>query len=774
MRETSADVSSLFTRIQENYFLGGANGKHGQEEYMTCSCRYDPVEDSPHRHITLSLVPNSQLTLTRHAVNIPIASTESFLSNAAETVLLESIVKTRDIFLTEKKGHGMRTRQPLTRGQFVIEYVGEVIPTTLFIKRTQDYHDQGKKHFYFMSLKSDEFIDAQKKGNYSRFINHSCVPNCILHKWLVGTKLRIGIFTIKDVPAGTELTFDYKFERYGTKAQPCYCGEEVCKGFIGGTKQSKMIDGLSDQPRLANVDEDDDDDDETVRKSDRALESQEDIVRLIRYLMRMSQNNASKAMKWLRRLEATQSTSQTLTRLFIYYRGLLALKITLSNSLKSEPGLAIQVMKILKAFNFTQKNSVEAVKLDEMVNKVAETAEDQEVMRLALDLSHTWATLETSVKIEKKRIVPPAETAGGVKRAADDVDNDLPSKLSKFGNNKLGRQDKWKNDRKDSKDYDRYSKDYDRRERDRERDRDRDRDRDYKRNYDRKDNNGTRTPRDDDSRSKNSSNDYINDSPHSRPGSQPRPSSLHNNLTSPTTSTHHSTEQEVTDGWSNNNRYAQPPSIPPAYDMGPYGSPLVLPPLPPSLTTFNSAYPIIQPASSWTPSSIHTPWDMRGGSSIATPRIPWMDGGGGLTPALSGVNPDWVPEEVVEEAKEEDVINADAMDVADDSKPAVLDKAAEKALREEVSKVVTKALSKHKGEMTVDQFKHLAKKLTYGAIEKESKKGGPPMKMTEEMKSKIKKFVLSYYERKTKEGGIAISSKGKSSTTTSTTTPAAQ
>ena len=27
--------------------------------------------------------------------------------------------------------------------------------------------------------------------------------------------LRIGFFTVKDVPANTELTFDYKFQRYG-------------------------------------------------------------------------------------------------------------------------------------------------------------------------------------------------------------------------------------------------------------------------------------------------------------------------------------------------------------------------------------------------------------------------------------------------------------------------------------------------------------------------------------------------------------------------------
>ena len=50
-----------------------------------------------------------------------------------------------------------------------------------------------------------------------RFINHSCSPNCETQKWIVRGELAIGLFTLKAVPAGTELTFDYNFERYGDK-----------------------------------------------------------------------------------------------------------------------------------------------------------------------------------------------------------------------------------------------------------------------------------------------------------------------------------------------------------------------------------------------------------------------------------------------------------------------------------------------------------------------------------------------------------------------------
>jgi SET domain-containing protein len=121
-------------------------------------------------------------------------------------------------------------------GTFVIEYLGEVISYPAFTKRTRVYSEEGQKHFYFMSLKQDEVsadgmvviknqralpiemkqvIDATRKGGLARFINHSCAPNCTLQKWVVGEHLRMGIFTRKPVAAGQELTFDYKFERYG-------------------------------------------------------------------------------------------------------------------------------------------------------------------------------------------------------------------------------------------------------------------------------------------------------------------------------------------------------------------------------------------------------------------------------------------------------------------------------------------------------------------------------------------------------------------------------
>ncbi len=57
-------------------------------------------------------------------------------------------------------------------------------------------------------------IDATLKGGMARFINHSCEPNCATEKWIVEGELRVGIFAIQRIPAGTEITYHYRLDWY--------------------------------------------------------------------------------------------------------------------------------------------------------------------------------------------------------------------------------------------------------------------------------------------------------------------------------------------------------------------------------------------------------------------------------------------------------------------------------------------------------------------------------------------------------------------------------
>jgi len=63
-----------------------------------------------------------------------------------------------------------------------MEYVGEVLDYRAFKSRTRRYARENCEHHYFMALSADEVIDAAKKGNVSRFINHCCDPNAETQK----------------------------------------------------------------------------------------------------------------------------------------------------------------------------------------------------------------------------------------------------------------------------------------------------------------------------------------------------------------------------------------------------------------------------------------------------------------------------------------------------------------------------------------------------------------------------------------------------------------
>ena len=84
-----------------------------------------------------------------------------------------------------------------------------------------------------MVVSGDEVIDAGRRGGLGRHINHSCEPNCAAEKWKVEGETCVGIFALRDIPAGTELSFDYKVELVGMEAQACHCGAEACRGLIG-------------------------------------------------------------------------------------------------------------------------------------------------------------------------------------------------------------------------------------------------------------------------------------------------------------------------------------------------------------------------------------------------------------------------------------------------------------------------------------------------------------------------------------------------------------
>lgn len=179
------------------------------------------------------------------------------------------------IFKTsDGRGWGVKTMRLILEGQFLCEYIGEIINAEEAERRGAVYDAEGRTYLFDLDFDSPNeesmyTIDAAVHGNVSHFINHSCDPNCgvwaVYMNCLDPNLPSIALFALRRIEAGEELTFDYlnqgtddsriktivgsspenlgedqnensllvspKTKRHRDKMQ-CKCGAENCRKFL--------------------------------------------------------------------------------------------------------------------------------------------------------------------------------------------------------------------------------------------------------------------------------------------------------------------------------------------------------------------------------------------------------------------------------------------------------------------------------------------------------------------------------------------------------------
>ena len=75
-------------------------------------------------------------------------------------------------------GWGLFALEDIPENTMVIEYVGEVIRMPLCDHREEKNEEMGIESSYMFRIDREFVVDATRHGNYARFINHSCAPNC--------------------------------------------------------------------------------------------------------------------------------------------------------------------------------------------------------------------------------------------------------------------------------------------------------------------------------------------------------------------------------------------------------------------------------------------------------------------------------------------------------------------------------------------------------------------------------------------------------------------
>ncbi|KAI4897908.1 hypothetical protein NFI96_023111 [Prochilodus magdalenae] len=126
---------------------------------------------------------------------------------------------------------GLFAMEPIAADEMVIEYVGQNIRQVIADMREKRYEEEGIGSSYMFRVDHDTIIDATKCGNFARFINHSCNPNCYAKVITVESQKKIVIYSRQPINVNEEITYDYKFPIEDEKI-PCLCGAENCRGTL--------------------------------------------------------------------------------------------------------------------------------------------------------------------------------------------------------------------------------------------------------------------------------------------------------------------------------------------------------------------------------------------------------------------------------------------------------------------------------------------------------------------------------------------------------------
>lgn len=139
------------------------------------------------------------------------------------------------------KGWGVKTLKALKRGDFVCEYVGELISESE-MKAREERAEINSSYIFTPSgrggAEAYAAIDGFAMRNVAAFINFSCSPNLELryldHPYGDRRIKRVGFYAKEDIESGTEL--GYRRNQGCVDGQmskiACKCGSEKCRGFL--------------------------------------------------------------------------------------------------------------------------------------------------------------------------------------------------------------------------------------------------------------------------------------------------------------------------------------------------------------------------------------------------------------------------------------------------------------------------------------------------------------------------------------------------------------
>ncbi|KAJ5664339.1 hypothetical protein N7507_005070 [Penicillium longicatenatum] len=188
------------TRVPEGFHYGCNCSGSGPCDLTTCDCLFEEVESNqkistyrPLENGTFVLHPDFLKRRSKIAECCSLCSCKGLEGGCWNTVVQRGRQVRFEIFDTGPRGCGLRSPDPIIAGQFIDRYLGEVLTQEAADAR-ELVNQMGQSYLFILDWKQEEqeedededsepdqkfyVVDGQKFGSPTRFVNHSCNPNC--------------------------------------------------------------------------------------------------------------------------------------------------------------------------------------------------------------------------------------------------------------------------------------------------------------------------------------------------------------------------------------------------------------------------------------------------------------------------------------------------------------------------------------------------------------------------------------------------------------------
>ena len=168
---------------------------------------------SPHKIIRMEEFDPEDEDYLRFAVRRSERKTEAFLLNRLLTTTNDATLGLK-VFDTGDRGRGIKTSRLFSKGDLVLEYVGELVSEEEAQSREARYRADptiGSYMYFFEHSGKQYCVDAtEESGRFGRLVNHSKKNNnCFTKIFTFQNMPRLVLVAKEDLEVGVELLYDY-------------------------------------------------------------------------------------------------------------------------------------------------------------------------------------------------------------------------------------------------------------------------------------------------------------------------------------------------------------------------------------------------------------------------------------------------------------------------------------------------------------------------------------------------------------------------------------